>query len=576
MEIERSYLYKVFRDGVYLGLLPNVISDFSYHQEVNTPGTQTVITVAENMDTAGDDVDPLETEDGQVITTENDIPITTEGPIQTVGDKDSGLVIANGNDIEVWEYSSYYPNGIKVFAGYQSRMKARIGTDDSTIDLTVISYGKDMDDYIFGNSEFSLQLQQDVGTTDIGIARPDQISGEFGVVGQSFIPLSNFALTKVVISLACGNPFAGVYPASANVTVRIYSGDPLGAHTLLSSVTKQITNVYPSFDEASFQPTVGIDMISGSNYYFDVIADDHISISVTDTNPYANGNLYFNSPGTTLGYISPDYDVYFRLYSGTILTDAIFDNYDPSDMIRDAIDGYRSQGGVVSYTDDSIEDTGYSLDYTFVTSTVLEIVKKARELGPANWYWYVDPATQILSFREASTTAAHTFILGEHITAFDFEATIEYIKNVVYFTGGPTAGVNLLKKYIDSASLHSNRLGMERLSDNRIIAANEPSAAAIADSFMDENSSEVFMTSPLTIHADTYDISTISLGQTVSVVGIGNFVDSVVMQIVGIERRPDTISLELGKLPLRTAAYVDEIKRNLESEQTLANPDSPG
>jgi hypothetical protein len=62
MEIERTYQYKVFRNNVYLGLLPNVTSDFSYRQPINTGGVKMEVVISQTLDTSPEDVVPLETE----------------------------------------------------------------------------------------------------------------------------------------------------------------------------------------------------------------------------------------------------------------------------------------------------------------------------------------------------------------------------------------------------------------------------------------------------------------------------------------------------------------------------------
>lgn len=577
-DLEVQHVYKVYRNGAFLGILPKPINDFYYSQDINTSGTQLTIEIPQTLDTSPEDVEPLETEAGEIITTENEIPITTEHATEIAGTKDSGLLIANGNDIEVWEYSKWHPNGIRVFTGYQSKMRARVGEEADNIELTVISYGKDLDDYVFGNEDSELKLSQTTIGTNIGVARSDQLNGEFGVLGQSFIPADTFPLTKIILRVGCGNTQSGIYPSSAIITVKLYSGNPLSANTLLASTSVQITNVTPAVQEIEFGFSNAVQVTMGQNYYFDVTANDHVAVdtNLTGVDGYANGRIYFAAPGTTLNTQgAADVDLYFKIYSGTLLTNAVFDDYDPSDMIKDGIDGYRTQGGIVSYTGSSIEDTGYSLDYEFITATVLEIVKKGRELAPANWYWYVDVATQVLNFKETLSTATHHFLLGKHLTGFDFEASIEEIKNVVYFTGGPTAGTNLLKQYTSTSSLAVNRRGMERLSDNRILAANEPSAAALSDSFMDENSSELFSATPLVIDGDTYDLTTINLGDTVKVGNFGNFLDDIVFQISSIDRYAKEARLTLGRLPFKSSAYVDELKRKLENEQTLDNPDTP-
>src|SRR6185369_3007894 len=115
MDVELSYQYKIYRDGIYLGQLPNVKSEFGYDQDINTPATEITVVVGQSFDTAHDPIEPIETEDGQLLTTENGLTLETERAVENIGVKDSGTLLANFNDLVVWEYSPDYPNGKIVF-----------------------------------------------------------------------------------------------------------------------------------------------------------------------------------------------------------------------------------------------------------------------------------------------------------------------------------------------------------------------------------------------------------------------------------------------------------------------------
>lgn len=567
--VETRHIYKVYRDNEYLGLLPYVISDFSYPQEINTVAAETSIQLLQPFDVAHEATEPILTEDGEPILDEAGHEITTEGALPIVGDKDSGLIIANGNKVEVWEISDYDVNGELVFSGYQTRLRA--GLTSSVVELVIISDGSDMSNYIFGNeTNFVSEVSQTTEVYPAVLSRGNQGGSWPPYLAQSFTG-HDFVLSNIQLKVALGSEELGIYPTSATVTVNVYSGTPSGTKTLLSTASKLITNVIPTYAFTNFTLAAPIDLSPSTQYFFTASADDLVSVKFADTSVYANGNGF-------LGYLDGSWlsvstiDLTFKLMSGVLKVDAIFTSYDPSDMVRDTLDGY---GGVITYTPSSIDNTGYNIDYTHKMALASEIVAKARELSPANYYYYVSPASAVLYFKETSTTPVHTFIVGRHITELDYESTIEYIKNVVYFTGGPTAGENLLKKYTLPSSLAINRVGLERLADNRIVTANEASAEAIANSLMEENSSEVHIADPVTIHASTYDIRTINLGDTVQVKASGNYIETLLFQITSLRRYTDSIELRFGKLPIRSSAYVDDIKRKLEKEQTLGNPDAP-
>jgi hypothetical protein len=444
--------------------------------------------------------------------------------------------------------------------------------------LTVISYGKDLIDYIYGNAIYVSEGEQTDGGAGGFIQRPDQNPNHGATIyAQTILLSAGIDISKIQVKLATGDSIYGIYPDAVTVSMKLYRGLPSDSNpTLMATAEKTITNKFNDggFQFADFVLSTQVTLDADIVYFFTLTVDDWAMYDSADHSiGYTFGPMYYAEPATEppISNISTE-EMTFKLFSGGVETDATFNSYDPSDMVRDTVDGY---GGLVRYTDDSIEDTGYSLDYRFITAAALDIIAKARELAPANWYWYVDPATGILYFRETSTTPDHVFTLGQHLLEFNFDATIEYIKNVVYFTGGPTAGVNLLKKYTDLGSLASNRVGMQKLYDNRITEADEPSAASISDSFMDENSDEVFTADPIVISGETYDTSTIKNGDTVKLAGFANFIEGILFQVTEVRPIGGDMEVTFGKIPAKSDAYVDELRRRLDSEQTLDNPNTP-
>lgn len=571
--IELEHRYFVSRNGTYLGTLPNVVSKFEYKQEINQGATRITIEVGKTLDTSDEPVVPLETEDGLTITTEDLQTITTDRAPEIIGTKDSGMLIANGNDIDVYEYSERYPNGKLVFAGYQSKMRGRLGGEES-IYLTVLNKSKDLNEYIYGNDDFTLQSSQLITGDDFGIWAARR-------AGQTFTTeASQTTVSKITLRLLTVG--AG---QTRTVTMKLWNSAaqalPLGA-TPLSSVAIVLSNT--SYAEYDFIFPSEITVSTSTQYFFTIEVDAASIFGDSNTwlgfdagaaSPYAGGSGKRSDSGAAWVEFSTDTDFYFKIYSGSLLTDAVFAATKPSSMITTALDAYQAQGGIVTYTGASIDTTDDPVNYTFRLATVLELIQKARELAPADFYWYVDVATQVLYFLPTATTATHQFNLGRHINQFTFESSIEQIKNVVYFTGGPTGGINLLKLYTDDDSLAINRRGMERLYDDRILAADEPSARALSESFMEESSREEFRLDPLTILGNDYDITTINVGDTCAVAGTQSFLDTIVFQITRVERESDRVTLILGKLRLRSSSLVGDIKNKLQNSLTLDNPSLP-
>lgn len=566
MILERKHVYKIYRDSTYLGTLPYVISEFNYSQDINTGSAETTIEVVQGLDTAHEDVVDIETEAGETLTTELGEVITTERSFEDIGNKDSGRLIASGNDVEIFEYSDDDPNGVLVFSGYISGWSNKVGEEDRTT-ITVISHGKDLDDYVYGNSAFVLQTSQ-LTNDDYRDFAPVGTAPRYVSVGgkcidmmvQSFSGLS-YTLSKISLYVCRGT--TGLIPPSATITLSLYSG-AIGGGTLLDTVTATPSTTFPTFGYTDFILTTPIALNSATTYHWRLTSSAYCAIQMISASAYAGGESQFYV--TTIGYSGSDGDQNFKMYSGTILVDAEFTATDPSIMITQAL----TYGGRV--TEGDIDLTGLSLTYTFRLATVLEIINKCLELAPSGWYWTVDPATQLLTFKETAASPTHYFTLHKHLESIEVHSTIENIKNVVYFSGGPTAGVNLLKLYTDTASLAINKRGLKRMSDNRVTLA--ATAQTLSESYMEEYSDEEF-SSEITILGETYDIDTINLGDTVGFRSFGSFIDNLVLQVRSITRGTDYVRLVIGKLPLKSSTYVDELKRSLENEQTLSNPNTP-
>lgn len=565
--MEKKYQYKIFRDGQYLGTLPNtmVTSDFGYIQEINTGSTEVIIEVDLNLETGRLPNEPITDESGNSLTTEDGVPLLTESAEDIIGTKDSGALIANDNDILIYEIDSNSPNGTLAFGGYISRINPAFGAGKETATITCISYGKDLIDYVFGNSAFSLRVSQTTADDFLSMTSSTYYFAENFTtdIGQTDVARMTFRLQQ---------------DNNRTYTAQLWNSraDALVGTSPLGTVVLNVSaNASPA--DYNFDFTTAVSVTASTSYFITIHPDTGVNagdttsygnVYISDFGGYASGQLYYSSSLATLA----GSDIYFKIYSGTILTNAVFTSYDPSNMIRDAINGYQAQGGTVTYTGSSIDNTSISTNFNFILATILTIIKQARDLAPADWYWYVDPATNVLYFKETLTVATHRLIVGRHIESLEFEASVEEIRNVAYFTGGPTGGVNLLKLYTNPNSLPTDRRGLELLNNNRVTDVNV--AHALASSFLDEHNGEVFRTQ-VDINANTYDIRLFKLGDTACFENLGNFAEQIIFQITKIKRNRDSVTLTMGPLPIRSQNYIDDIKLGLDKQQTLDNPSSP-
>lgn len=261
-----------------------------------------------------------------------------------------------------------------------------------------------------------------------------------------------------------------------------------------------------------------------------------------------------------------DLDQYVVEDSGD--TTVAFNSYDPSDIIKDLLDVFPS---VTTYDTGTISDTGTTVSYTFNTNTYKEALDKCLELAPSDWFYYIDPATNFVYFRERPSTPDHYFYLGKHIENLDLKSSILSVVNDVLFSGGEVSGENLFVRRTESVAANTRR-GLKRFSDNRVTL--QTSAEIIADGEIERNN-QVLYTTKITVLAATYPISTINLGDMVSFRNFDSFVDSLELQVIRMNRGIDRIELELGTLLPRVNKRIEDIKRNLILQETENNPTSP-
>lgn len=570
-DVPTRFDYKVYsRDGTYLGLLPKVTSKFGFAQDINSAGSSIVVNCGKfvkNEVTAS----PLLTEAGDIITTEDDLPImaTETDLLVTTGVSPDDAIFKNSNRVKVWMYNKYYPNGKLMFSGQINRVEFKYGGADPTVKLTIYSDGIDLNNYIARGYPFVYTA--DVSQVAQNLYAINQVFGDKGggwlVYGQSFktgASVTNLGAISVMIQ------------GTANVTLVLYdavNGNVIGSAS--QAVAAGSASVI-EFAFASLIPVTG-----NTTYFFAVWVDAGQSISIyyQNTNVYADGQMYGSnySGGSGGGSFEPtpfSYDLYFVTKYGLPTTTATYTSDDPvSDMAHGILLDYNSRGGYITERD--FEATGLSLTYTFVVATILDAIKKILELSPTGYYAYIDLGTAEIDIKQMSETADFTVVRGRHITELNLVLSIEQVKNYLLLSGGEVSpGVNLYRDYADNFSTAAYGIRTATKSDNRITLA--ATADAIGDSFIEENADEIQETT-LLVKDEFIDITQFVPGVTIGFKNFGNFIDDMVLQVV--RREPNfsdgVATLTLGRLPVRMNDEVQRINRELTNQQTIANPSAP-
>lgn len=567
-DVPKRYLYKVFRDSIYLGNLPNVTSKFGYSQDINSVGSSISVECGTSIDIAPLESDRIVTEAGDPIITEDDQYIYTEKQSTNfaLGDSDAPALFQNGNRVLVYEYSYYYPNGKLMFSGSINRLDADIGSTNK-VTVLILSDGLDLDNYIARGSPFSYtsDVSQTASTNYVTVTQDSKGAGwnRYGQSWRTGASVTNIGQIRVRLQ------------GTATVTIYVY--DNVNGN-LISQVSKSVNAA--SATNVDFALPILADANSSDEYFFaiGVNAGQSIRVYRSTSNPYSGGQMYNSSysggsGGGSYSAVSGS-DLYFVTYYGTPTTTATYTSKDPSTgMLVPIVDDYNLRGGLVTTTDDSIDATGLSLTYTFNTNTVLEAINKARELSPEDYYYYVDLGTSVLNFKQFSSSEVDfVLIKGRHIDSVKFSLSIENVKNYLLFSGGETGGVNLYREYQDDESIGNYGVRLDRKSDNRVTVA--ATANVWGSSYLDENSSEQYHTT-VTIPDRTMDITLIKPGMIVTFAGFGTFLDNLVLRVVRLQYSPDKVELSLGILPKRIMDELEKNRRGLLAEQTIANPSAP-
>lgn len=569
-DVPTRIAYKVYsRAGTYLGDLPNVVSKLAFAQDINSAGTTITVLCAENVKNEVT-VSPLLTEAGDIITTEDDLPIlaTSTDLLVTTGASPDEAIFKNSNRVKVWVYNQYYPNGKLEFSGQINKVALKYVSGSAVVALTIYSDGIDLNNYVARGYPFTY-------TTDVSQTTATSFVSIFEAIGG---PSGSYTRAGQVWKTGVGVTNIGsvslLLQGTANVTVSIYDA-PNG--NLLGSVTKAVAAAV--FAVNTFDFPALINLTAETEYFLavSVAPGENIVARRSTSSVYADGSMYIAiySGGSGGGsYVESTYDMYFVTKSGLPTTTTTYSTDDPvTDMGRGILLDYNSRGGLITERD--FEASGLSLTYTFVQAFIYNAFKKIIEMCPTGFYFYVDVGTSEMDIKNTSTTADYTVVRGRHINSLDLVLSIEQVKNYLLFSGGDTGGgVNLYQDYTDAVSISNYGIRSEPKADDRVTLS--ATADAIGSTFIEENSEETQETS-LVVTNDHMDITQLVPGKTIGFKNFGNFIDDMVLQIV--RREPDhsdgIVRLTLGRLPIRMNDQIQQINRSLLDTQTIDNPASP-
>lgn len=254
--------------------------------------------------------------------------------------------------------------------------------------------------------------------------------------------------------------------------------------------------------------------------------------------------------------------------SGTTTT-VNFTTQAPETIIKNVLD---TNPQTMSYSAASIGSSGVTISPAFQLNTKLEGIQQVFDQTDAGWWWFGNPADNLVYFNKQNTVADHTFVFKKHLNSITVKRSMENLKNDIYFVGGDGGSGILYKQFTDSTAISTWRQGLDRISDTRYTAS--ASASRYATKQMSRFKNPIY-SSTVNILDVVYDIDSIQLGQMVGFQNFGNFVDGLLLQIVQIDYTPHVITLTLGDLLDRLSDTLYDVQDSLQNTQFSDIPSAP-
>lgn len=579
----KKYLIKVYdTSGAYLTTWNDVASDIKYSNEINTAGGELKLTLARNA-----------------------------------GDYGEGSDVDFGLKVVVYCIDKEMPNGEAVFQGYISSYTPIY--KNNNVEITVLSYGAEFNDYMLEGAISDAHMHTATLASGASVNFGSEDSAGYESVAIAFRPTTSGYLGAVYIPVYSVQ--AGIVGTTyADLVYELWSGTPTSPTAMLDTTTHRFTDTtliqslskylskYAGDLGSYYVPFNSVAYLSNAVTYFIKITPavlrtvgqgNGIGILYNSTNVDANNTFYTKKYGNSFVATSGDGLIEaWEIVTGTIMA---YNSYDPSNIIKSAIDAYNTKGGSITYSDTSIEDTGTSVSYTFNTNTIYEVVDKCLQLAPKDWYWFLDYASNTINYKVKSIEPDHIFSLEKDLIDAKFEKRIEDIVNTVYFTGGDIGGgVNLYRKYINQDSVNSYGVKSLKYTDGRVTV--DATADTIANSILEARSQPELRVTLQVLDSNNeqgvgYDIESINAGDVVAVrnitqqVGLSTWdvgrwddaywdfniynLSSLLMQVRRIDYETGYATIHASTMPVDINKRIEDINRNLETLQTNANPNTP-
>lgn len=591
-DMPSKYRYAVSdKNFNYIGELgDNVINLPSIKSDINSLNSNLTVLLGQNENQTATDTSNLMTEDDYEITTEDDLSLLAE-LTTPMGIGDGTNADVNNNvelsvtygawvplltedgypilteDDELILVTDGAPQGRTLFTGYASNWELDINSE--SVSMEHLSHSRQLDNIVFETPDTTQITSGAQGYDSIGIAGGGPY--DYWSLAQTFTPASNVTINSV--------QFMTFGWVGATFGVTLVQGNPSSPGTTLGSGTGMITaQAYQQNPTASTVPlsTSGIALVAGTQYTL-FIDTGNFKTGGNNLYPcnflstaasYASGQAYWATK--SIGYTDAGMDIYFNLIKSGGATTVTINSTDPSVMLKRVIDFARSRGALVNYDASSIDPTGTTVSYTFNTQTIAETIETILKLCPSDWYYYYDPATNLIHLHKRPTAVTRQFVRGKDVISLKLKRSIEQLVNDVLFSGGGTPA--LYYRYTDQASINSLRRGLLKMSDQRVTVLS--TAQILAQAQVNRNKNAVYSAQTSIVRADM-PLEDINLGELVQHIGFSTLLAGIQLQIMSKTYKPDTMDFTLNVLLPSQNQRIEDIKRNLTELENQDNPATP-
>ena len=601
INMKRNYQYMSYENGKFVGEWTDVTSEPDTLLAVNAfPGEMTVSLARTPFSSKADnddwqvvaDVTPeafeidthetmlLSTESKQLFGSGSDINLNNDVDIVEYYGGYENLVFHDGEDfitdeLQPLQTTVGHPMGRMHFRGYISKYKKKFRNPREGIDVTLLSHADEYNNIVYesvdtlvkGNKPTTKKL------AELGYYADSVFENVLHSVAQTFkvTGVTNLASIKI-FSSSSSSSSSSTHPT---LYLTLVKGSVDG-----EVIANSKTTVPPEAGWVNF--ALGVKLEPNVSYTFILRTDWAVSgyspapVVLYAGEGYGDGAFYTRNVDRLKNagdwQLKSNYDLTFELYRRGGETSVLEASQDPTTMAKHVIDYGVSRGSQLRYTKNSLTPSNTKVTARFNVVTLKEAFDNILKYLPTDWLWYFDQAEMVLYVRPRPSTTTHIFELGNDIEYFEPEYSIENIVNEVYFTGGKKPDeTTLFRHYVDLHSQSKYRKGLAKKSNQNITT--DLSADIIVGSLLARGANPT-VAGEISIIRDKHP-EVVMPGELVGFAGFPDDINNLQLQVLQVKITRHRYIIQLGTLLPKTSKRLEDLKRNLETMETMNNPNAP-